>query len=106
MGPHVGERTSLLGRDARIERGYGARGQHRIGGINNVIKSDDPENKKDVNTYFATIDQSVKENTKIAEKVSQVILKILPEMEKTKMDIHAGRDEDFSSIAANIIVNF
>ena len=64
----VGERTRLL---RRAERGYGAQ---------RVIRRDVANDQnKAANEYFATIDKLVKENTKNAEKVTQDILKILPE---------------------------
>ena len=64
----VGERTRLLGGE---ERGYGAQRVSRRDVANDQNKA--------VNEYFATIDKLVKENTKNAEKVTQDILKILPE---------------------------
>ena len=64
------------------------------------------DQNKTVDEYFAAIDRSVKENIKNAEKVFQDILKILPEYEKMNSDTPQEMDEDFSLIAANIIVNF
>ena len=104
----VGERTKLLGGSERGGRGYGAQRVSRkdVPTINMVIGDVPRDQNKTVDEYFAAIDRSVKENIKNAEKVSQDILKILPEYEKKNSDTPQELDEDFSSIAANIIVNF
>ena len=80
--------------------------QRDVPRINKVIGDVPNDQNKTVDEYFATIDRSVKENTKNAAKVSQDILKILPEYEQITSDTPQEIDEDFSSIAANIIVNF
>ena len=109
--PSVGERTSLLGRGDMGGRGYGAQRERRsyVRDIPNKMIVDgvkEQEQDKTVDDYFAIIDKSVKDNVKNAEKVSQDILKILPQLEKATSDSPQEIDEDFSSIAANIIVNF
>ena len=104
----VGERTKLLGGAERGGSGYGAQRVNRrdVTIINKVLGDFPNDQNKTVDEYFATIDRSVKENIKNAKKVTQDILKILPEYEKLNNDNPQEMDEDFSSIAANIIVNF
>ena len=96
-------------------RGYG--GQREIGRWETSTSSDistkmivngneEHDQDKTVKDYFATLDISMKENVKTAEKVTQDILKVLPQLEKLSINCSPEKDEDFSSIAANIIVNF
>ena len=99
----MGERTKVLG---GTERGYGAQRVYRREEPKKVFGDNPKSQNKTVDEYFATIDRSVKENTKNAAKVSQDILKILLEYAQITSDTPQEIDEDFSSIAANIIVNF
>ena len=101
----MGERGRMGG------RGYGAqreRGRWDPGRdiSNKFIENDNEEQDKSVDDYFATLDISMKENVKTAEKVTRDILNILPQLEKININCSSETDEDFSSIAANIIVNF
>ena len=113
----VGERTQLLGREGRGRGGYGVQGERTLllgregkgrggYGVQGDQENRDKVQSKEVSDYFASIDQSVSENTRQAQKVSDGVLKLFPIMEKHVVNNNKQREEDFSTIAANIIVNF
>merc|ERR1712215_254714 len=96
------ESSGLLGA-AHLDRKYGAFKEANNVKMENLDTNDKDKNVKD---YFIILDRSMKENIKNAEKVSENILKILAKVDKLENRSSKETLEDFTSIAANILVNF